>query len=101
MTPHPKKSQTFEWEMLVPRMIHPLKVAIIEAMCWIEEPVSPRELDDVFDEEFGLSLVAYHMRGLADVGAVERVRQQAVRGALQSFYVLAAKEPADPALCCE
>lgn len=88
----------FNWDSLVPYLIHPAKVAIIEAMEWIEVPVSPRELDRVFDEEFGVSLVSYHMRTLADVGVVERVRQQPVRGAVQNFYSLSAKEPASPSL---
>jgi hypothetical protein len=32
------------------------------------------------------------MRKLADLGAIERVRRQAIRGALQTFYSLTAKE---------
>lgn len=95
------KRKQFEWDMLVPHLVHPMKVGIIEAMQWIGEPVSPRELDRIFDEEHGVSLVAYHMRTLADVGVVEQVRQQAVRGAVQSFYVLVAREPADSPLACE
>jgi DNA-binding transcriptional ArsR family regulator len=91
----------FNWDSLVPYLIHPVKVAIIEAMEWIEVPVSPRELDRVFDEKYGLSLVSYHMRTLADVGVVEKVRQQSVRGALQTFYSLSAMEPASPSLSCE
>ena len=91
----------FNWDSLVPHLIHPVKVAIIEAMEWVEVPISPRELDRVFDEEYGLSLVSYHMRTLADVGVVEKVRQQSVRGALQTFYSLSAKEPASPSLSCE
>jgi hypothetical protein len=78
----------FNWEVLVPVLIHPIKVAIVEAMEWIEVPVSPRELDRIFDEQYGVSLVSYHMRTLAKVGVVEVVRQQSVRGALQSFYSL-------------
>jgi hypothetical protein len=91
----------FNWGTLVPYLIHPVKVAIIEAMEWIEVPISPRELDRVFDEQFGLSLVSYHMRTLADVGVVEKVRQRSVRGALQTFYSLSAKEPASPSLSRE
>ncbi len=90
----PNNGHPFDWEILVPRLIHPMKVAIIEAMSWIEVPVSPKELDRIFGEEFGVSLVAYHMRRLAQVGAVEKDHQESVRGALQTFYVLAAKEPA-------
>jgi hypothetical protein len=92
-SPNFDSNRSFHWDALVPHLVHPLKVAIIEAMRWIEVPVSPRELDRVLDEEFGVSLVSYHVRTLADVGALEKVRQRAVRGALQNFYVLAAVEP--------
>jgi hypothetical protein len=84
--------QSFEWGALVPRVVHPLKVAIVEALLWVDEPLSAKELDLVFDEEWGLSLVAYHLRKLAALGVVEPVRQEPVRGALQTFYALPAKE---------
>ena len=89
---------SFNWDSLISLSVHPVKVAIIEAMQWIGVPLSPKELDRIFDEQFGVSLVSYHMRTLADAGAVKRVRQQAVRGAVQSFYVLSAKEPASHSL---
>jgi hypothetical protein len=91
----------FNWDSLVPHLVHPVKVAIIEAMEWVDVPLSPRELDRIFDEQFGLSLVAYHVRTLAEVGVVEKVGQQPVRGALQTFYALSAKEPTSPSLSCE
>ncbi|HWO84081.1 MAG TPA: hypothetical protein VNM38_09885 [Solirubrobacterales bacterium] len=91
----------FNWDTLVSYLIHPVKVAIIEAMEWVDVPLSPRELDLIFDEEFGVSLVAYHMRTLAEVGVVEKVGEQPVRGALQTFYALSAKETASPSLSCE
>ena len=92
---------SFEWATLVPLLVHPLKVAIIEALEWIELPLSAKDLDLALDEEFGLSLVSYHMRKLADVGVIEKVEQRAVRGALQSFYALAAAEPVEPKLLLE
>ena len=94
-------SDPFNWDVLIPISVHPVKVAIIEALEWIRVPLSPKELDRMFDEEFGVSLVSYHMRTLADAGVVEMVRQQAVRGAVQSFYALAAREPASSSLHCE
>ena len=68
-------------------------MAIIEALIWVDQPLSPKELDHVFDGQFGVSLISYHMRKLADLGVVEKVHQQAVRGALQTFYGLSAREP--------
>jgi hypothetical protein len=91
----------FNWGLLVPYLVHPLKVAIIETMQWIDVPLSPKELDRIFDEQFGVSLVSYHMRTLADVGVVEKVGQQSVRGALQSFYALSAWERAGSSLYCK
>jgi len=87
-------SNHFNWETLVPYLIHPAKVAIIEAMDWVAVPLSPRDLDRIFDEQFGVSLVSYHMRTLVDIGILEKVRQRPVRGALQTFYALSEKEPA-------
>jgi hypothetical protein len=98
MTP---KQHPFNWDALIPITVHPVKVLIIEAMQWIAVPLSPKELDRIFDEEYGVSLVSYHMRTLADIGVVEKVRQRAVRGAVQNFYTLAAREPASPSLNCE
>lgn len=96
-----QREQHFNWDSLVPYLVHPMKVAIIEAMEWVDEPLSPRELDLMFDEQHGVSLIAYHMRTLVEVGVVEKVGQQPVRGAVQSFYSLAAVEPASPSLSCE
>jgi hypothetical protein len=97
----PDRDSSFKWDALIPISVHPMKVAIIEALQWIGVPLSPKDLDRLFDKEFGVSLVSYHMRTLADAGVVEKVGQQSVRGAVQSFYTLAAREPASPSLHCE
>ena len=91
------RSQHFNWDCLIAGIVHPVKVAIIEAMEWVELPLSPRELDQMFDEQFGLSLVSYHVRTLSEAGLVEKVRERPVRGALQTFYTLSAVTGATPA----
>lgn len=48
------------------------------------KPVSPRELADALGEP--LSNVSYHVRILAETGAVTEVRRRQVRGATQHFY---------------
>jgi DNA-binding transcriptional ArsR family regulator len=81
---------SFDWEALVPRIVHPLKVAIVEALWWVGEPLSATDLTKVIDEEkFTISHVSYHMVRLADVGALEVVRRRAVRGAIEKFYFFA------------
>jgi hypothetical protein len=80
-----------DWAALVPLTVHPIQVAIIEAMEWIEEPVSATELTDMFQEPKGhyLSLVSYHMGKLVQLGAVEKTGHRPVRGARETFYFLA------------
>ena len=86
----PPTAQAFDWEALVSLLVHPAKVEIIEAMSWIGEPLSATDLDRILDGTLGVSLVSYHLRKLAELKAIEKVRQEAVRGAIQSFYVLKA-----------
>jgi DNA-binding transcriptional ArsR family regulator len=80
--------QHFDWESLVPLLVHPVKVAIIEAMSWIDRPLSATDLDKILNGDIGVSLISYHLRKLAELGAIERVHQETVRGAVQSFYAL-------------
>ena len=80
-----------DWAALVPLTVHPIQVAIIEAMEWVEDPISATELRDMFEEPKGhyLSLVSYHMGKLVELGAVEAISHRAVRGARETFYFLA------------
>jgi len=68
--------------------VHPTKVAIIEAMQWIDRPLSARELREVLDNETTLSLVAYHLRSLAGQATVVVISERRVRGATERFYVI-------------
>lgn len=76
----------FDWLLLVPRIIHPLKVAIIEALLWVDQPLSASDLAKVFDREFSLGLVSYHLKELEKVEVAEVVRHRHVRGAKEKFY---------------
>jgi hypothetical protein len=79
--------EPFTWDALVPHIVHPVKVAIIEALRWIGEPLSASDLTKVIDDEkCGLSPVSYHLVRLAKAGTVEVVRSRPVRGSLEKFY---------------
>lgn len=81
--------EQFRWEALVPCVIHPLKVAIIEAMNWVGQPLSATDLTKVIAEpEWGLAHVSYHVQKLVDAGALVKVGQRKVRGSLEKFYRL-------------
>ncbi|MEX2105561.1 MAG: helix-turn-helix domain-containing protein [Solirubrobacterales bacterium] len=82
----------FDWVTLVPRLVHPLKVAIIEALLWIDAPMSASELNRVFAGRFGVNLVSYHVKSLAEVGVVVKVRDRQVRGVLETFYFFPAQQ---------
>ena len=78
----------FDWEALVPLLVHPAKVEIIEAMSWIGRPLSATDMDRILSGRLGVSLISYHLRKLAELRAIEKVRQEHVRGAIQTFYAL-------------
>lgn len=78
---------SFGWDALVPRMVHPLKVAIVEALLWVGQPLSSTDLTKLIDdEEFGLSHVSYHVVTLAKAGAIEQRWNRPVRGTIETFY---------------
>jgi hypothetical protein len=82
----------FAWETLVPRLVHPTKVAIVEAVAWIGQPLSAVDLREVFDERLDLSSISYHVVQLAKVGALVKVSERQVRGAVKKSYFFPSSE---------
>jgi Helix-turn-helix domain len=78
--------EAFDWSVLVPRVVHPLKVAIVEGLLWVKEPLSATDFEKVLDGKFSLSLISYHLLTLQEAGALEVVRRRQVRGAVEKFY---------------
>lgn len=77
----------FAWAVLVPRIVHPIKVAIIEAMLWVDRPLSPSLMTKSFGSaDYYLSIVSYHVETLEEVGAIVVAKRQPVRGAEETFY---------------
>lgn len=62
---------------------HPLRRQILRTMA-TQDPISPRQISDELREP--LSNVSYHVRVLADCGAVTLVDTEPVRGSMQHFY---------------
>jgi DNA-binding transcriptional ArsR family regulator len=69
---------------------HPLRRQILRAMAE-QDPISPRQISDELRQP--LSNVSYHVRVLADCGAVTLVDTAPVRGSMQHFYSPAIEEP--------
>jgi hypothetical protein len=77
----------FDWPWLISRLVHPIKVAILETLASVEAPLSPTELVGIFEcDDWYLSKVAYHARRLEKDGALVEVDTRRVRGALEHFY---------------
>src|SRR6478609_10029335 len=64
-------------------LAHPLRRRILRRMIGNGE-ISPRDLATEFDEQ--LSALSYHVRVLAECGAVRLVRTKQIRGSTQHFY---------------
>jgi DNA-binding transcriptional ArsR family regulator len=80
---------TDDTELLI-ALRHPLRREILRAMA-VQDPISPRQISDELREP--LSNVSYHVRVLADCGAVTLVDTAPVRGSMQHFYSPTIEEP--------
>lgn len=80
------EDEEFDWSSLVPHVVHPVKVAIVEATLWIGRPLSASDLCRSFGVEHNVSLVSYHQVQLAKLGVLERVATRPARGAEEKFY---------------
>lgn len=75
---------------LLAALRHPLRRRILRGMS-DEKSISPRELAAALGEP--LSNVSYHVRVLAQCGAVQLVRTRPARGSMQHFYRRDVDEP--------
>ena len=63
---------------------HPMRRRILREMLDSGDETSPRELSATLSEQ--LSALSYHVRVLAECGAIELVRTEQIRGSTQHFY---------------
>ncbi|HEX6455635.1 MAG TPA: winged helix-turn-helix domain-containing protein [Solirubrobacterales bacterium] len=69
-------------EQLVKGLSHPVRVECLTVLA--ERVASPRELAEALEED--LSNVSYHVRVLDELGLIELVSEEPVRGAVAHFY---------------
>lgn len=81
--------EEFPWGSLVSRVLHPVQVAVIEAMRWVDLPLSPSEIRLMLGGDYSTSHVAYHARALAGAGIIKLIDTEAVRGSTRHLYILA------------
>jgi hypothetical protein len=75
-----------DWCALVPRLVHETKVWIIEAMSWIDRPLSARELSRISGGCKSIADFEHHLLSLVKAGGVRRVSRTPVRGAHENHY---------------
>jgi hypothetical protein len=81
--------ELFKWDVLVARAVHPIQVAVIEAMQWIDRPLATSELSKLFDNAYSVSHLGYHVTALAKMEAIRATHCERVRGTIKQYYVLA------------
>ena len=86
----------FDWATLVPLVVHPTKVAIIESLRRIGRPLSPTDLGKVFEGRVMSRTISYHLGALVQAGVVSQVGQRKMRGATEKFYFLADSPDSEP-----
>jgi Helix-turn-helix domain len=78
--------QDFSWTSLVAATIHPVKVAIVEALLWVHEPLSATELTELFGHpDYNLDVVLYHLKGLIRLEVISVNSTRRVRGAREKY----------------
>jgi hypothetical protein len=90
--PQLRRQSAPRWPTLIESQVHPVKVAVIEAMQWVGGPLSAREiwLMDVGEPAFGT--VAYHVKTLVELGVLTHIANSPARGSVEKFHVLARAE---------
>jgi len=79
------------FDALTAAAVGPIKLAAIEAMLWIESPLSPTLLVEVLA---GLEIegklypgrISYHLGVLEEFGLIEKVHRRRVRGAWENYF---------------
>jgi hypothetical protein len=61
------------WSALPKRVMHRIRVPMVEALWWIGEPLSATTTVDVLDGYITVSDAAYHLRVLKSLGVAEPV----------------------------
>lgn len=80
--------EEYDWGSLVPMIAHPIRVAIIEIMFFLEIKLSASDLRELFCGEVPLSNVHYHLSMLKKADVVAKADQRQVGGTTETFFAL-------------
>jgi hypothetical protein len=87
--------EPLDWDMFISRTVHPIRVAALEAMRWIDEPFSATDLNSMFEgDPPGIEAIAYHLRVLAsDLPMLQVYEEETVRGSTRKLYFFRDRTP--------
>ena|SRR5690348_13236471 len=80
-------------EKLVKGLSHPVRTECLTILA--ERTASPRQLSEILNHD--LSNVSYHVRVLQELGLIELISEESVRGAVAHFYRAVERPLASPA----
>jgi hypothetical protein len=86
--PHLQRQAEIRWQPLVDNDVHPVKVAVVEALRWVGGPLSAREIWLMGVGEPLYGNVAYHFKVLVDLGLLKQSAESPARGSAERFYVV-------------
>ncbi len=89
--------EQFDWQWLVSQTVHPVKVAIVEALMWIGRPVTSNDLFNSFDRPGSIGNVSYHVNELARMEVLYVVERRAMRGLKERYFFFASSRLCVPA----
>lgn len=89
------EQQPLDWDTLVPLIVHKTKLVILEAMLWIDEPLSAVDVKEMCEGKMGTSALSYHLKSLALDHSVLRLYDEVpIRGATKKNYYFRNRTPA-------
>jgi hypothetical protein len=89
MSPLPDEEAVPAWTTALLSLIHPAKIAAVEAFAWIGEPMSALVVYEVLGRDWPFGTVAYHLRRLEESGVLRDHYVEPRRGAHERYFVLA------------
>lgn len=83
------------WTTLAARVLHPVQVEIIEAMRWIDQPLSAVDLSEIVSPTFPRPHFVHHLRRLTRMRAIELAERPTPQNAATIRFRLAAAQHDD------
>lgn len=79
------------WAALAARLLHPVQVQIIEALSWIDEPLSASDLAEIVNAKLRRSQFVHHLRRLDRIDAIELAERPTLQNATSIRFRLSSE----------